>query len=102
MMREALLHPLRFAGDHRYTRAQASNYLEGELDARSRERVEHHAHACPPCMRLLTSLRRTVSALRTLRDGPSSSLPGVSESVLARLRDEPARDTGRDTGYAGG
>lgn len=92
MMREALRHPLRFAGDHRFTRAQASNYLDDELDGHDRERVDQHTHMCPPCMRLLAGLRRTVSALNALRDAESPRSPGdrgVSEGVLARLREEP-------------
>lgn len=100
MMREALRHPLRFAGDHRFTRAQASNYLDDELDPSARRRVEEHAHVCPPCMRFLASLRRTLSALHVLRDGGASRMPssgtGVAEGVLARLRDEP--DAGRESG----
>lgn len=99
MMREALLHPLRFAGDHRFTRAQASNYLDDDLDGHGRERVEQHTHVCPPCMRFLAGLRRTVSALNTLRDTETRASPtgtGVSEGILARLRDEPDPATGAD------
>lgn len=94
MMREVLRHPLRFVGDHRFTRAQASNYLDEDLDADGRERVEQHSHVCPPCMRLLAGLRRTLSALSTLRDLDSPTGHGdhrVSDGVLARLRDEPDR-----------
>lgn len=98
MMREALLHPLRFAVDHRFTRAQASNYLDEDLDGGGRARVERHADVCPPCKRFLASLRRTVSALGTLRGDERPSPAGVSEGVLARLREEPDRAASSDTG----
>lgn len=104
-MREALLHPLRFAADHRFTRAQASNYLDDELDMPGRRRVEQHAHVCPPCMRFLAGLRRTVSALNTLRDTETSTSAadtGVSDGVLARLREEPDPATGSGADHDSG
>ncbi len=88
MMRAVLAHPLRFHRDHRFTRTHASAYLDGELDPRDRGRVESHTHLCPPCARFLAGLRRTVSALGQLRS-TQPPVGGVSEGVLARLRNEP-------------
>ncbi len=103
MMREALAHPMRFVGDHRFTHAQASNYLDEDLDTAARRRVEHHAHVCPPCMRFVESLRRTVSALNGLGDSDratSATDMSAGDAVIARLRDErrAPTDSGYDTG----
>ncbi len=91
MMRAVLLHPVRFHRDHRFTRAQASAFLDGDLGPDDRGRIESHTHRCPPCARFVAGLRRTVSALATLR---GTETPGVSvtDSVLGRLRDEPDND----------
>ncbi len=93
MMRAALLHPLRFHLDHRFTRTQASAYLDGELGPDDRGRIESHTHMCPPCARFMAGLRRTVSALGRLRNTEAPQV-GVSDGVLARLRDEPPIDGG--------
>ncbi len=91
MMRAVLVHPLRFHRDHRFTRTQASAYLDGELGPRDRARVDSHTHMCPPCARLIAELRRTVSALGRLGTASASGV-SVSNGVLARLRDEPHID----------
>jgi anti-sigma factor RsiW len=88
MSRAVLLHPLRFRRDHRFTRAQASAYLDGELGPEDRRRIESHTHMCPPCARFMAGLRRTVSALGKLR-GTETPRASVSDGVLARLREEP-------------
>lgn len=95
MMREALRHPLRFAGDHRFTRAQASSYLDHDLDTAGCRRVERHAGICPPCARFVASLRRTVTALAALR-GTADPERGVGEDVIGRLRSEIRRGDTRD------
>ncbi len=87
-MRAVLLQPLRFHRDHRFTRTQASAYLDEELGPYDRRRIESHTHLCPPCARLIGGLRRTVSALGQL-GGAETPRVSVSDGVLARLRDEP-------------
>jgi anti-sigma factor RsiW len=74
--------------DHRFTKAHASEYLDGELPQAGRERVERHASVCPRCRALLASLRRMIETLPNLaaQQGPS-----VTDGVLERLR----RDGGR-------
>ena len=80
-----LRHPIRFMLDHRYTRAHASEFVDGELDARDHRRVDEHAGMCPPCRRFVASLRHTVEALIGLRTQPDG---GVADDVIRRLRDE--------------
>ncbi len=93
MIRAVLLHPLRFRRDHRFTRTQASAYLDGELGPDDRGHIESHTHTCPPCARFMAGLRRTVTALGRLRNTEAPQV-GVSDGVLARLRDEPHIDGG--------
>jgi len=80
-----MLATYRFMRDHRFTQAHLSEYLDGELEADERARVEQHVHWCPECGRVLKSLRRTVEGLMGLRvAAPDSVAPGV----IDRLRRE--------------
>jgi anti-sigma factor RsiW len=74
---------LRFWREHRFTRGNASSYVEGELAAHERRRVERHAGLCPQCRRFLATLR---SMLRALGELDSEPRPGLSEGVIERLR----------------
>jgi anti-sigma factor RsiW len=69
--------------DHRFTKAHASEYLDGELSEAGRRRVERHSSVCPRCQALLASLRGMIDTLSEL------STPGrarVADGVLERLR----------------
>jgi len=55
----------------RETRADMSDYLDGELEDDAAARLEHHVRWCPNCNRMLENLRRTVGGLRSLRDQPT-------------------------------
>lgn len=85
MMRAVPQHPIRFHRDHRFTRSEASAFLDGGLHQDERRRVEDHTHVCPPCARFMASLRRTVSALHDLR---GSETPTVADGILMRLRND--------------
>ncbi len=54
----------------RETRAQMSDYLDGELSGDDSKRLERHTRWCPSCARMLTNLRRTVTGLQALGDIP--------------------------------
>lgn len=88
MNREQLLHPFRFAREHRLTCHHASEYLDGELSAKDAARVERHARWCPMCHEMLASLRRTIAAVRGLHDVPAGA-GAPTDAIIARLRDEP-------------
>lgn len=61
------LNPVRRHRDRcRQTRVLMSDYIDGELDARTAARVERHVRWCPNCRRMLANLTRTVRALRSL------------------------------------
>jgi hypothetical protein len=71
--------------DHRWTQRHMSDYIARQLTSRQRARLEAHASICPECGPLLRGLLWLVSALGTLRTGPSHS---VAPSVIERLRAE--------------
>jgi anti-sigma factor RsiW len=76
----------RFMREHHWTHTHLSDYLDGELDGKHRERVETHVGLCPQCRRVLAGLRRTIGALMDLRDDRDADVAG---GVIARLHSEP-------------
>jgi anti-sigma factor RsiW len=84
-MRHMLRHPIRFMRDRRFTGSRASAYLDGELDAAGRRRVEKHARVCPQCHQLIESLRQTIAGLMGLRSEPGGE---IADGVIARLHHE--------------
>lgn len=71
--------------DHRFTRARASEYLDGELSLEGRRRVERHASVCPQCRAFIASLRQMLEALPGVAASPR---PGLADGVVERLRHE--------------
>lgn len=88
-MIQALLHPIQFRRDCRFTMEHASEYLDGQLAAGEQERIEWHASICPKCSEMLRALRRTISGLRELRSSPSPTGGAAAAGVLDALRREP-------------
>ena len=81
---------IRFARDHRWSQAHMSEYVDADLTARDRERIERHTRDCSACGDLLASLQEMVSALATL-SRPRESVAG---SVLAGVQQRLARGDG--------
>jgi anti-sigma factor RsiW len=71
---------------HRWTQRKASAYLDGELSARQRRRLEAHAELCLDCGRLLRTLTLLLWELRELAR-PAPREP-VAPAVIERLRGE--------------
>jgi anti-sigma factor RsiW len=64
-----------------------SQYLDGDLDAAQRRRIEAHIRGCLRCRRKLASLTDTINALSTIAsDQPN----GLADSIIAALRNEDA------------
>lgn len=63
--------------------AQLSAYLDGELDAATRSKIEAHVDACDQCERFGGAFAATIQALRQ-RLGAA---PAAPTEVSARLRD---------------
>lgn len=80
---------LRFALDHRWAPRRMSEYLDAELAAPDRDRLERHTRDCPECRRLLRELGTMLAGLGRLRGGAQS---GVAAGVLARVRERLAED----------
>ena len=85
-----LLHRVRFAVDHRWAPGRASAYIDSELGAGARTRIERHALDCPECRRLLAELRQLVDGLsRLATPGGGPDARGFAAVVRGRL-DEPS------------
>lgn len=65
--------------------ARLSAYLDGELSAEERRRIEEHLCDCPPCVEFIASLRRTVDLCRGFDPGaaPPALAPELKQQLLA-------------------
>jgi hypothetical protein len=71
-----------------------SEYLDGELDPKTRREMEAHLTGCAACTEILEDLRRLHSEARSLPlEGPADDLwPGIEERIRrASQAQEPAR-----------
>ena len=65
---------------------EISNYLDGEIDAELRRRMEEHFKGCEHCSAILDGTRNVV---RLVGDGRAFDLPsGYSERLKQRLQQE--------------
>jgi anti-sigma factor RsiW len=73
----------------RETRERLSDYLDGDLGARTRRRVSRHLARCKHCQALLESLTRTLEQLRSLGSiDQGSPEPAVVRAVIERIERE--------------
>jgi anti-sigma factor RsiW len=68
-----------------------SDYLDRELDAGERARLERHTSVCPKCRAVLEALRRLTAALARLpiTEGAGHG-SALAVAVRGRLDDPPA------------
>jgi anti-sigma factor RsiW len=68
-----------------------SDYLDGELDRRTRTRVMPHLGRCKHCQAMLESLTRTLEQLRALGSVEQAEpAPATVSAVVERIRlEEP-------------
>jgi predicted anti-sigma-YlaC factor YlaD len=78
----------RFVASCAETRELLSDYVEGELQSRTRRRVVRHLLMCRRCRAVLRSLRATIAGLNTLGRTEPPPDPTVADSVIARVRSE--------------
>jgi anti-sigma factor RsiW len=84
-----LLYRVSFRRDHRWAPGRMSDYLDDELPAAERARMERHARDCPECERVLAGLRALVQRLAGL-PAPDSGVDAVQVAAAVRARlDEP-------------
>jgi predicted anti-sigma-YlaC factor YlaD len=73
----------------RETRDRLSDYLEGDLGARTRRRIGRHLARCKHCQALLQSLTRTLEQLRSLGSiDQGSPEPATVRAVIERIERE--------------
>jgi anti-sigma factor RsiW len=83
---------MRFRRDHRWAPHRMSAYLDGELAARGRRRLERHVRDCPECRGVLGALRRMLALLKSRPHASSAEdVPDIASAVLARLHDHGER-----------
>ena len=70
--------------EHHIAQRRMSDYIDGELSARRRERIERHAERCPKCGPLRRTLVRLTAALRQMRRPAAQS---IASRVIRRLRE---------------
>ncbi len=71
-----------------------SEYLDGELEAAERTRLEAHLADCEECAATLEQLRRVVARARDAEDRPPANdlWPGIAERIGASSRDAVVAD----------
>lgn len=88
----SVIHSVRFRVDHRWAPAHMSSYLDDELSARLRTRMERHAEKCPACRGMLQSLRQMLGLLKELPPpGPRVSSSDIAVAVQRRMREQRDR-----------
>lgn len=89
----SFLDQARFARDHRWAPDHMSDYLDDELAARSRDRMQRHLRKCRQCRHLLAGLRVILERLHRL-PAPSGGIDAVqiAASVRVKVRQNPTRD----------
>ena len=86
-----LITSARFRRDHQWTPAHLSDFVDGDLSARGRTRLQRHVDKCPDCYRALVTLQRILDRLHHLPPPDAAETPDIAAAVRRRL-DEPAGD----------
>jgi anti-sigma factor RsiW len=74
----------------RWAKGHMSDYLDGELHASRRRRMERHVAECRKCRRVLDVLRRMLGALHRLpAPAGGADAPQIAASVRRRLGEPP-------------
>lgn len=85
-----------FAGDHRWSQAHLSHYVEGDLNPRARRRLDRHARDCADCGRGIRAMRALVYSIQGL-DG----LAGIRAPATIFDRVRPAAAGGSPASQPG-
>jgi anti-sigma factor RsiW len=84
--------------DHDWSQRHLSHYLEGDLAARARRRLERHASECPECSRAIRAMKALLRQLPGLGGELRPTTFGAFDRVRAAARasaDEPGRSEER-------
>ena len=74
-------------------REMASLYLDGELSAEERRRVEHHLEQCELCTGFASTLRETIDMLQKL---PPQGIPQELKRTILQISDEGDPASGQE------
>jgi len=86
---------MRMRLEHRWSQRRMSDYIDGDMSPRERERLDRHAYLCPECGPLRRALLWLVIELRELRRRPEHSIsPQVIEHVRAAEPEHAQSGTG--------
>jgi anti-sigma factor RsiW len=78
-----------WVASHRETRDRLSDYIDGELDARTRTRIMRHLARCERCRAMFESLTRTLAQLRSVGGtGLGSAEPATVRAVIEKIERE--------------
>ena len=83
--------------EHRWAARRMNAYVDGDLDARERRRLERHADVCPECGPMRRTLVRLTRELRQLGRPPERS---VAPGVIARWIEDDREYASSDGGEA--
>jgi anti-sigma factor RsiW len=87
-MRDFLSRP-RFWRDHRWASDHMSDYLDGDLAATGRTRMERHVGECRECHTVLSELRLMIERLGRLASPEGGGAVRITAAVRVRLHDPP-------------
>jgi anti-sigma factor RsiW len=76
---------LNFKRDHNWVQPRLSDYVEGQLPARQRRRLERHEGLCPECRRAIRALKKLLQTLPGLR--PATGRADVAERTARAVRE---------------
>jgi predicted anti-sigma-YlaC factor YlaD len=78
-----------WVASHQETRDHLSEYVEGDLDARTRTRIMRHLTRCEGCRTMLESFKRTLEQLRSLGEIEQlTPAPATVSAILRRIERE--------------
>jgi len=81
-----------FRRDHRWAPLRMSDYLDGELAARGRRRLERHVRDCEECRAVLRGLTQMLEKLHAVHvPGGRPEPRELAARVRERLREHPER-----------
>lgn len=83
------LRRLRFWRDHRWAPDQMSAYLDGELPAAGRARMERHVRQCRQCREVVRGLRLVIDGLHRLPAPIDGAGAHIAAAVRGRLDGPP-------------
>jgi anti-sigma factor RsiW len=79
-------------GDHEWVQRHVSHYLEGDLTARARRRLERHAAECPECSRGIRAMKGLLRLIARVDRPGEIQAPA---SVFDRVRAEAITSSGK-------